>query len=105
MPSNNSDFSGFDDILKTVNKLDKAARRLSRSQVPADELFTPQFMRKHTRYRSFAELLEAAGFAVASSRDFEAISESDLDREIRRLTRFSSWSDFIGRATEEYLFK
>lgn len=98
--------SGFDELEKKLKHMERAARKLNGThQVPLTELFTPSFMRKHTPYSSFDELLDDGGFVVNSSEDFEAIPDEALDKHISNNTNFDSWKGMSEKAASEYALK
>lgn len=98
--------NGFDDLEKQLDKISKAAKDLEGTQsVDISLLLTSKFLRKHSRFSSFSELLEAGNFQVNSQEEFEAIPESDFDEHIRKTTDFSSWEKMLEAASEEYILE
>jgi len=94
---------GFDKLEKRLKQMQKAAKELQNTkQVSFDELFTETFMKKHTDFTSFEELLESGGFEVNSQEDFESIPDDVFDKHIAEHTRFSSWQEMLDSAATEY---
>jgi len=99
-------FDGFKDLEKQLKKMERGAKELERQkEVPFSELFTPAFMRKYTSFASFDDLLEAGGFHAETSEEFEAIPDAPFDSHIAATTKFRSWEQMLGEATEQYAMK
>lgn len=97
---------GLDKLQKDLKKLQENAKKLEGNrEVPFSELFTASFMSKYTPFPSIDELLDAGGFHAETSEDFEAIPEDALDAHIAATTKFKSWDDMVGEATQEYITK
>ncbi len=74
---------GLDKLQKQLKQMEKNAKELDKTtSVPFDELFTPSFMRKHSAFTTFDELLAAGNFSVDSQEDFEAIPDDVFDNHI-----------------------
>ena len=98
--------TGLDKLEKQLKQMKKGAKELSQTnQVPFDELFTDSFMRKYTAFSSIDELLDAGGFKVESSEDFESIPDAELDKHIASNTNFKSWEDMLGEAVSLFAAK
>lgn len=74
-------------------------------EVSAKELFTPEFMGRFTKVRSFEELIEATGLPVNTPEDFVAIPNAVWEPIVREHTRFSSWLEMQQTAGAEYFKK
>lgn len=97
---------GLDDLQRDLQRLQRNANRMGgKHQVSFDKLFTRSFMLKHTRYSSIDALLEAGGFHAKTNKEFEAIPQKELDAHIKKTTKFKSWNEMLGEATEEYALK
>ena len=98
--------SGLDDLQKELKKMEKAAKELDgENQVAFNDLFTRSFMSKYTNFSTFDEFLNAGNFIVNSQEDFEAIPDDDMDCHVQGTTKFSSWEEMLGSATEKYVAK
>jgi len=74
--------------------------------IRADEIMTPDFLRKHCKYSSFEQLVRSSGLvdekeAITKER-FESIPEEKWDSWIKRVTDFSNWKGMISVAMKEY---
>lgn len=99
-------FDGFDELEKELKTLQKKASELEGTHdVPLDELFTSDFLKKHSSFSSFDELLSAGNFEVNSQEDFDAIPDDVFDRHIASVTDFDSWESMLGEAASEYTYK
>lgn len=96
--------SGLDDLQKQLKKIEKAAKKLDgEHQVAFGDMFTKSFMLKYTEFSTFDEFLVAGNFIVNSPEDFEAIPDDEMDNHVVNTTKFSSWEEMLGSATEEYI--
>ena len=94
---------GLDKLQKNLDKLAKSAEALDGTHtVSLDEVLTPTFISRHTRFANASELFEAGGFNAESQEDFEAIPEDDLDAFIQAESSFDSWQDMLGTAGQEW---
>jgi len=97
---------GPDEFSKKLNDLAKKAEELDgQHTVGLNELLTPSFVSKHTRFANADDLFEASGFKVESQEDFEAIPDAEWDQFIRSVSSFSSWQEMLQAATEEWAAK
>jgi len=100
------EIEGLDGFKDKLDKINKKAKELDgEHSVPLDELFDSSFMRKHTSFASFDELLREGGYKVESQADFDALPDSDLDVHIQQNTSFSSWQDMQEAAAGSWLKK
>jgi len=100
------ELEGFDELSNKLNDMAKKAEELDgENEVPVTELCNPSFMKKHTSYASFDELLKDGGYEVESVEDFEAIPEDEFDRHIRRNTSFDNWEDMLEAAGQAWMAK
>ena len=90
------DWSGLDKLQRKIKALDGTHR------ISFDELFSAQFMRQHTRYGSFQELLDASDYG---DMDFEDIPDAAWDQAIREHTSFASWKEMQNAAATKWAGK
>ena len=96
--------TGLDKLENRLKQMQKAAKELEGTQqVPFSELFTTSFMQKYTSFSSFDEFLEAGGFIVNSSEDFEAIPSDVFDKHISSTTNFENWENMLSKATSQFV--
>lgn len=90
-----------DELIKKINE--------KFSNITEDELFTPSFMRRFTKFDSFKEFILNSGLIDLNEEDIneaiKAISKKKLDEYIRKNTNnnFNSWENLLKRATNEFL--
>lgn len=95
---------GLDQLSRKLKDLEARARALDGThQVRAEEMFTHDFMRRHTPFRTFSEMVRASGFTVESAEDFAAIPDQDWDTFVRQATSFSSWEAMQAAAGREWV--
>ncbi|MCB9990470.1 MAG: hypothetical protein H6867_03690 [Rhodospirillales bacterium] len=95
---------GFDEFRKDLDKLAQNVAALDgQHDVPIDELLTPTFLLKHTRFSSTDELFEQSGFKIESPEDFEAIPDEEWDNYIRSISNFNDWEAMLSKAGEIWI--
>lgn len=95
---------GLDKLQRDLNKMERDINQLfKQNSVSFEELFTERFMKKNTNVVDFDNFLKDGGFHVESEADFEAIPENEFDAYVSKNTKFSSWEEMLGAATEYYL--
>ena len=82
---------------------DSLTRLSTESEIPFSKLFHVQFMKKYTSVTSFEDFLKLGDFHVESAEEFANIPVDRFDKFVQENSRFSSWLDMCGTATEEYV--
>lgn len=96
----------FDEVIRRIADLRRNAQRLhGEHELKFTELFPDEFMLRNTEFPTISALIEASGFKVESKDDFTAIPEAEWDEHIRTHTRFSSWSEMMKVAGEEWVMR
>jgi hypothetical protein len=87
--------------LSGLERLQRNARAFHGThQVKLDDLFDGAFMRNNTRFSSLQQMADESGIE-----DFAAACDADRDVMVCKLTRFTSWQEFLNAATAEYAKK
>lgn len=95
---------GLGELSRKLEKLESNARALHGThKVPAADLFTADFMRHHSQFESFDQMLAASGFPVESLEDFAAIPDDEWDVFVRSSTTFTSWQAMQEAAGKEWV--
>jgi len=90
--------------LSGLRKLEQNMRTLSGTQrVALTEILSPAFMRAHTRFSSFENMLEKSPFTVKTAEDFRAIPDAEWEAYVRRSTKFTSWEAMQKQAGAEWV--
>jgi len=92
-------YNGFKDF---GEKLSKAVKNSS-GDVSFDTLFNTGFMAKHSNLQTIDEMFDKAGISIESEDDFKALPEKTLNSIVKQHTKFSSWEEMLGKASEEYM--
>lgn len=96
------EISGLDEFQRRLNKFGNNIKELKNTnEIGFDELFNAKFMAKYTNLSSMNSFLEYLG--IHNKEDFKKFPESKLDVEVAKHTSFSSWTEMLQTATEEYL--
>jgi len=86
--------TGLDEFQRKIEQMRRNAEQLGgEHQVPLTDLFSPAFMRQHSRVTDFATFCKDAGLDVSSTEAFAAIPRDTLDAAVRHLTEFATWED------------
>lgn len=54
------EYDNLDELTKDLKELEKSGSTLNGKRVPITDLLNPEFMRGHTRFDTFEEMLESA---------------------------------------------
>jgi len=93
------EMKGLDEIQKKLHDLEVRAKQMrGEHKIPVNEVLTVEFMRQHTKFGSFDEMIEASGQKVESAEDFDAIPDDVWDDFVRTTTEFKSWEAMLGAA-------
>lgn len=96
------EINGFDELKKHLSKIENNLYKMSKTDsLSFDELFTSDFMSKHTNYKSFDKFLSASGFTQL----FEDIPDDDWDIYVSQHSNFTSWEEMVNTAAEQYVSK
>jgi len=90
------DPSGLDELQQRLRRIDGS------HDVPMNELLNPEFMLKHTQFRSFEEMLDRSGYSVKTQEDFKAIPDAPWDAFISANSTFTSWHEMLEAAQVEW---
>ncbi|MFQ5828178.1 MAG: hypothetical protein ACE5JD_03355 [Candidatus Methylomirabilia bacterium] len=96
------DIQDGEELKRRLDRIAAKARRLhGEPPVPLREVLTDSFVRSHTKYQSWEEMLDQSPFRTQSSQNF---TNSRWDAFIRANTKFSSWKEMLKEAAKE-MFK
>lgn len=95
---------GFDEFERSLKALERRAKSLEGPhRVALNELFSPSFMRHHTKFSSFEALLRASPWPVETAEDFLAIPDRHWDRFVRERTSFETWEEMQVAASQVWV--
>lgn len=94
-----SDFSGLKKLSKNLEELG------NKKSIGLYELMSDNFVSKHSKYKSFDELLSSSPFTVETAEDFEAMPDDEWDSYINQNTDYDSWKEMQVKAFEYYAKK
>lgn len=98
--------TGLDNFKKKLDDLSQKAKSLDGTHsVPIEDLLTPSFISRYTRFANVDEFFAASGFKVESREDLEAIPEDKWDMYIRSVSSFHDWEAMLGEAGKEWAAK
>ena len=93
--------TGLDEVQHALEALQRRVLSLS-GPVAFEDLFPPEFMRRHTDFGSIEEMIAASGHSLQCQKDFEAISDGEWNAFVLARTRFKTWDAMKTTAGEEY---
>lgn len=83
------------------DRLEKAMR-----DITTDDLFNRRFMKKYTDCKDIGSFLEACGHGDCKTKQqFDALDGRDMDKEVKRHSKFNTWDEMKEKALNEYLSK
>jgi len=96
------------DFRRKIDRLKKNLEAIGgRHRVPLEDLITPEFLKEHSKYQSFEELVRASGLLggeeALTTEKFESIPNDIWDDWIRRVTDFSTWKAMTDSASVAYI--
>ena len=95
--------TGLDEVQKKLTDIQKNMQELNEVQrIPLSELFTDNFVIKHTQFSSLFDLFENSGFSVKSDEDLAAIPDDKWDEYIRSISVFDCWESMLSVAAKEW---
>lgn len=98
--------NGFKDLEKQLTKMSKAAEELNgENEIPFNDLFTANFISTNTDFPTMEAFEKASGLDFSNQETFEAIDENALDTFVSENSKFDSWEDMLGNASESWLSK
>lgn len=89
-------------LTENVQSLHSYGVPMEGAGVPLEELLDPPFMLNYTRFSTITEMLEQGGFNATSNEEFAQIPEAGLDHWVAEHTEFSTWSEMLDRAAQEW---
>lgn len=95
--------TGLNELSKKLKQLaDNAAKLDGTHTLGMQDVLTPSFMGRHTRFKTVDEFFDASGFKVDTQEEFEAIPEDELDTFVRTESHFPSWKELLQSAGTEW---
>ncbi|MCL4844915.1 MAG: hypothetical protein KJ066_00125 [Acidobacteria bacterium] len=94
---------GLDEMMRSLGKLAQRAERLDGEyKVAFADLMPTDFVRRFTDFLTLDEMMQASGYKIESSEDFEKIPSEEWDIFIQQNTLFGSWEEMRGKAVAEW---
>jgi len=98
--------NGLNELSKKLGDLAKRAEALDgKHMVPINDLLSPTFVSKHTRFTTADQMFEASGFKIETQEDFAAIPDDQWDVFIRSVSAFQDWQAMLAEAGKEWAAK
>lgn len=98
------EMDGFDELQDRLEEMKESAEELDgENKIPFDELFDESFMRSHTEFESFDELIDESPWEVESEDDFIAIPEDEFDEYVAEHSEFDDWEEMKGVAAQKWM--
>jgi hypothetical protein len=95
-----------DGFSKIIREIESRAKKLEgTNDVPFRELFTQEFLSKHTSFSSLDDMFGKSGFTINSQEDFQNIQGEEWDKFISSNSNFKSWGEMFNTAGKEWISK
>lgn len=94
--------SSIDKELSEIKSKSENLKRIS-GKVTFAELFTEDFLSKHSQYKAISDLLNDCGFTLDDPEALNALKNGAFDVEISSRTDFSGWDEMRSAAVRSYV--
>ena len=92
---------GFDKVRKQLSNLQNRMIELrGRHEVPLTELLNPEFMKKHTKYKTLKEMADKNGLTINNAEDIEKLKKFIVNN-----STFKSWEELLKAANAIWVQK
>ncbi|HKO42077.1 MAG TPA: hypothetical protein VJU84_02200 [Pyrinomonadaceae bacterium] len=92
------DLSGFDELEKSLDKLQKNLEKIDgEHEVTGEELLTDDFIRAHTNFQTRKAFLDASGI-----KSQEEIGTEAFDNFVALTTHFDNWEEMFKAAGTDW---
>lgn len=81
----------------------KLPNKIEPQLIEFDKVFNISFMRKYTKYKTFAKFLTGGKFNITCQKDFEELPEDLMDKHVAKNTQFKTWQEMLDFATDKYI--
>jgi hypothetical protein len=96
--------TGLDSLSKQLEQLAENAEELSNTKSSSfDEILTPDFMSRHTKFSNANNFFEASGFNVIDQTSFDAFPEDKLNIFVDSVSSFGTWRELLNTAGAEWV--
>ena len=93
-------------LQRTLDELERTAEATNaKPDIPLAELFSTEFLSKHTAFVSLEDMLQQSGFMSESLADFDAIPPDERNRFVASHTQFASWEHMVQVAAAEWALR
>ncbi len=102
----NFKMEGFDELKKKLDNLQKNISKLEgEHQVPFNELYDRDFIRRNSNFDGIEDMFQKSGFTINSEEDFKKIPDAEWDNFISKNTKFKSWKEMNKAAVANFTKK
>lgn len=96
---------GAKNLEKQLNKIGDKAKKEIDGKVSLEELFSQDFLQKHTSFKSCENLMNSLPIEFESQEDLDNMDKSKVDPIIKENTEFDNWDEFSQAAANSYAKK
>lgn len=90
---------GFDQVSSKLSDLVPQGLSLDGiPSVPLNDLLTPDFVAKHTKFANAGEMFGAGGFSIKSMEDLKALPGDKINKFISSISSFGDLQSMLGAA-------
>lgn len=92
----------MDDLTRKLQQMSNGAQRLQQKHsISFSEVFTDEFVRKYTEFKTMNDFFNSAG--IHSTEEFEAYPDEKLNEFVSKHTQFNNFQSMFNEATTSYI--
>jgi hypothetical protein len=96
--------AGFDELVRKLKEMQQRAREINGThRLAFSELFSDEFMKEHTDFKSFPQMVEENPFETQSKEDLEAVPDDEWEEYVSSRTRFANWEAMREAAAGDWI--
>lgn len=92
------EMKGFDKLEKRLKEIERKAKETIEKEWSFEELFTSDFMKKHTKYDSIEKFLKDSPADTDTQEEFDKRDKTKFDRFVKENSEFNNWEEFSSMA-------
>lgn len=85
---------GLKELKKKMKDMERKINKVIEKEWTFSELFTPEFMSKHTKYASIEDFLKNSPANIVTQEEFDKRDKEKFDAFIKENTDFNNWEEF-----------
>ncbi len=96
--------AGFHELVRQLKEMQRRAREINGTdRLAYSELFSDEFMKGHTDFKGFPQMVGESPFGIKSKEDLEAVSDDEWEKYVASHTQFASWDAMREAAAGDWI--